>query len=85
MVVIEETRSCGCPGKRHSPHKEGCDAPRKKSGPSGGRPRFRLPEALGDAAAKCADEGLEAEATTALTLVLARKVTSKKIGASQGA
>lgn len=75
----EEVRSCGCPGKAHSAHKAGCDAPRKRSGRSGGRPQFRLPEALGEAAAKCVDEGLEAEAIAALTIVLAKKTTPKKL------
>lgn len=42
-----------------------------------------MPEALGEAAAKCADEGLEAEAIVALTLVLAKKATSKKLTANK--
>ena len=50
LAVTEAIRPC-CGGKAHAPHKEGCTAPRKRSGPSGGQPRYRLPKELGEAAA----------------------------------
>lgn len=68
-MAVTDARPC-CGGKAHAPHKEGCTAPRKRSGPSGGQPRYRLPKELGEAAAECADAGLEAPALAALKLVL---------------